>query len=125
MKADDGAEKYAPEDVRYASEREQRNTDDHVRGPVPLREKDLPGIAHQIGYVTGEYRCVVVQPFAGEDPPHMRPPRAFARRVRIAFVIGILMMDPMGRNPENRPAFERQGSAPGEHVFDPAIGLVS
>ena len=66
-----------------------------------------------------------MQPFAAEDPAHVRPPRAFARRVRIAFMIGVLVVDAVRGHPEDRPAFERQRGAPGEEVLDPLVGLVA
>ena len=66
-----------------------------------------------------------MQALAAENPAGVRPPRAFARRVRIAFAIRVLVMDAMRRDPEDRPAFERQRAAPREDVLDPLVGLVA
>ena len=66
-----------------------------------------------------------MQPLAGQDPAHVRPPGALARRVRIAFPVGLLMMDAMGRDPEDRPALERQRAAEGQEILDPLVGLDS
>ena len=67
----------------------------------------------------------MVQTLAGQDPSHVRPPGAFARRVRVAFTVGLLMVDAMRRDPENRTAFERQRAAEGQEILDPFVGLVA
>ncbi len=119
VQADGGAEEDAPEHVGNAAVGQQREADDDVRRPVPFGERDVDGIAHQIGHVPGEHGGVVVHALAGEDPAHVRPPRAFTRRVRIALAVGVLVMDAMRRHPEDRPAFERERPAPGQEVLDP------
>src|SRR5262245_27395573 len=48
----------------------------------------------------------------------MSPDRPLTRRVRIAFLIGFLMVDAMRGDPEDRPAFERERAADGEEVLD-------
>src|SRR4051794_19757603 len=55
----------------------------------------------------------------------MRPPCPFARRMWITVSIGMLMVDAMSRDPEDRSPLERQRAAPREHVFGPLVGLVS
>ena len=66
---------------------------------------------------------VVVVGFAEENPAHVRPPGAIAGRMRIAGLIGFLMMDAMRGDPENGSAFERQRAADGEEIFQPAGAL--
>ena len=63
--------------------------------------------------------------FAHQDPAHVRPPFAVDWRVRIAFAIGELMMNPVRRYPENRAAFERQSRANRQKVLHPFRSLVS
>src|SRR6185437_181453 len=48
----------------------------------------------------------------------MRPPLAIARRMRIAVVIGLLMMDAMRSDPGNGAAFEREATANRQKVFE-------
>ena len=67
----------------------------------------------------------MVHAFAPEDPAHVRPPRAFARRVRIAFVIRVLVVDAVRGDPEDRPALERERAAPRQEVLDRLVGLVA
>ena len=55
----------------------------------------------------------------------MRPPRTLTRSVRIAFTIGVLMMDAVRGNPEDGSAFECKGAAPRQEVLDPLVGLVA
>ena len=49
----------------------------------------------------------------------MGPPGAVVRGVRVAFVVGVLVMDAMGGDPEDRSALKRHGAAGGEEVFKP------
>jgi len=44
--------------------------------------------------------------------------------MRITLAIGFLMVDAVGRDPEDRTAFERQRPAEGEEVLDPLRRLV-
>src|SRR5258708_37833171 len=45
--------------------------------------------------------------------------------MRIAFIVRKLMMNPVRRHPENRPALERERRAPGQEIFHPFRSLVS
>jgi hypothetical protein len=45
--------------------------------------------------------------------------------MRVAFLIGLLMMDAVRGDPEDGTAFKRQCSAEGEEVLDPFRGLVA
>ena len=85
----------------------------------------MHAIAHQVRDVARQHRRIVVHALPAQDPSHVRPPRALARRVRIAFLIRVLVMDAMGRDPEDRPAFERERGAPGQQVLNPLVGLVT
>src|SRR5580658_2878507 len=73
----------------------------------------------KIGNVGVQIGALVVEGLAGKDPSHVRPETAVARRVRIARLVGELMMDPMRGYPENRSAFQRQRSANREEIFQP------
>ena len=64
-----------------------------------------------------------MQPIAEEHPAHVRPEAAFTRRVRIAVLVGVLMMDAVRRDPEDRPAFERERPAQRQEVLDRFRGL--
>ena len=55
---------------------------------------------------------------AEEDPADVRPEAACARRVRIGVLVGMLMVDAMRGDPEDRPAFERQRAADGEEILE-------
>jgi len=43
---------------------------------------------------------------AGDDPSGVRPERSINGRVRIAFLVGILMVDTVGGDPEDRSALK-------------------
>ena len=55
---------------------------------------------------------------AEQNPAHVRPEAADPRRVRIAGLVGVLVVHAMGRDPENRSALERQRAADGEEVLE-------
>ena len=61
----------------------------------------------EVGNISCQRRRVVVHRLAHQDPAHVRPPFAIVRRMRIAILIGILVMDAVRRYPENRAALER------------------
>ncbi len=46
-------------------------------------------------------------------------------RMRIALLIGFLMVNTMHGDPEDRPAFERQRAANGEEILQPERAFVS
>jgi hypothetical protein len=47
------------------------------------------------------------------------------RRMRIALFVGVLVMDPMSRNPENRSPFECKGATYRKEIFQPLWRAVS
>ena len=63
-------------------------------------------------------RGVVVLRFAEENPAHVRPEAADARRVRIERLVGVLMVQAVRGDPEDRPAFERQRAADREEILE-------
>ena len=71
----------------------------------------MEAVTAEVGRVTRERLGLRVQRLAEEDPSGVRPPAAFARRVRIAFLITELVMDAMRGDPEDGPAFERERCA--------------
>ncbi len=78
----------------------------------------------QIGSELRHQLRVVVIALAEHDPAHMRPEKALARRMRVALLIGFLMVNTMHGHPENRPAFESQRTANSKEVFQPQWAFV-
>ena len=60
----------------------------------------------QIGSILRHGFGVVVIALAEHEPANMRPPGAVTRRMRIALLIRILMMNAMRGNPENWATFQ-------------------
>jgi hypothetical protein len=67
----------------------------------------------------------VVHRLTHEDPAHVRPEGAFAGAVRVAFVVGMLVVDAVGRDPEDRATLEREGATDRQEVLHPLGGLVA
>ncbi len=120
-----GAGEYRPQHVRQAAERGEREADDHLRHPVPGGEPHVDGVLGQVGHVPAQHGGVVVHRLAHEDPAHVRPEGALARRVRIAVVVRVLVVDAVRGHPEDRAALERERAADRQEVLDPLVGLVA
>ena len=85
----------------------------------------MEAVAAQVGRVARQNLDLPVQRLAEEDPAGVRPPAAFARGVRIAFLVAELVMDAMRRHPEDRSALKRQRGEDGHDVFEPLGNLVA
>src|SRR5450756_1158827 len=55
---------------------------------------------------------------AEEHPTHVRPEPADARRVRILWLVGVLMVQAVRGNPEHRTTLERERAADREEVVE-------
>ncbi len=58
----------------------------------------------------------------GKDPAGVGPEGAVDGGVRVAFLVGVLVVDAVGGDPEDGSAFERHGAAGGNEVFQPLGG---
>lgn len=47
------------------------------------------------------------------------------RRVGISFLVGVLVVNAVCSDPENRPPLEREAAAHGDEIFDPLGGFVT
>jgi hypothetical protein len=116
VQADDHAQEGSPEhhaeaaDDGVAGGRERcadgglKQAGDGEREPVVFGEPDVALIAGEVGGVAAEQSGLGVECAAGDDPAGVRPPGAILWGVRVAFVVGVLMMDAVGGDPEDRSA---------------------
>ena len=84
-----------------------------------LAQPAVEAVAGEIGDVAGQGVGLGVERIADDDPADVGPPSALVRRVRVAFMVGKLVMDAMQGHPEDRAALERHGSADCHYVFQP------
>src|ERR1700679_1541333 len=116
VEADGDAEEGSPEHhadgsgdgVRWredGSEGELQEAGYDERHVVVLREPDVDGVAGEVGSVAAEESGLGVQRAAGENPAGVGPPGAVLRCVRVAFLVGVLMMDAVRGYPEDGAAF--------------------
>ena len=108
-----------------SAEGELDEAGDDQRDPVIFAEPDVDGVLGEVGSVAAEERGLGVQGAAGEDPAGVGPPGAVVRRVGVAFLVGVLMMDAVGGDPEDGAALKREAAAHGDEVLDPLGGLVA
>src|SRR5712692_7799960 len=109
--------KHSPHQERQATDRKQRNAEDNNRYVVILGEPDMGLRLREIGHVAGKSFGVLVKAFAHQDPSHVGPLIAVNWRMRVTFVIRKLVMNAMRGYPEDRPAFEGEGSANRQKIF--------
>jgi hypothetical protein len=125
VEAENGAEKDAPEEKRPSANRQKDEAEDNHGNIVVLGDPDVETIFGEIGDVTSERGGVVMHGFADEDPAHVRPPFAVERGMRIAFLVGELMMNAVRGDPEDRAAFQSESGADREHIFEPFGSLIA
>ncbi len=90
-----------------------------------FRDPDVKFVFGEIGDVAGQSGRVVMHGLAHQDPAHVGPPLAVARRMRIAILIGVAMVNAVRGHPENRAALERERGANGEEVLKPLGNFVA
>ena len=88
------------------------------RHPVIGRQPAVERVLAEVGRVARHARGVVVLRLAEDDPADVRPEPADARRVRVVRLVGVLMVQAVGGDPEDRSAFERQRAADRQEVFE-------
>ena len=87
-------------------------------------EQDVEPVLPQIGGVFGNNPCQPIKGLSEEDPANMRPPHTVTRGMRIAIVVGLLMVDAMGSDPGDGTAFERKAAANRQKIFQETGRLV-
>ena len=102
-----------------------RETGDNEGKVVVLRQPDMDLVTGEIWSVAAKEGSFRVKGATGEDPAGVGPPCAVVRGVRIAFVIGVLMVNAVGGDPEDRSAFKREAATGGDEVLDPLGGFVT
>ena len=125
VQADDDAQEDAPEHHRPAADREQDEAEQRERNVVIGVQPAVEGVGAEVRRIAPHQRGVVVVRVAEEDPAHVGPEPAVARRVRIAVVVGVLMVHAVRGDPEDRPALERQRAAEREEVLERLRRLVA
>jgi hypothetical protein len=137
VKAESDAEEGSPEDhadcakddvscrCESCAEGELEKTADDQGDPVIFAEPDMDAVLGEVGGVTAEQSGLGVESAAGENPAGVSPPGAVVRSVGIAFVVGVLMVDAVGGDPEDGSALEREAAAHGDEVLDPLGSAVA
>ncbi len=101
------------------AEDDLQDSGDGERQPVVLGEPDVDAVAGEVRGVAAEQSGLGVERAAGEDPAGVGPPGAVVRGVRVAFLVGVLMVDAVGGDPEDRSALESEAAAGGDEVLQP------
>src|SRR5690349_6133669 len=83
----------------------------------PPLQPTMKAVALKVRYVRREYG--IAHRIALQQPASMSPPPAVAGRMRIAVLVGILMMDAMGCDPKERAALQCERGTDCQGVFQP------
>src|SRR5437588_2679287 len=125
VQAHNGAQEDGPKEDRPAAEDEKRGPEHDLREIVPARNPDVEATFEQVGRVALDGCAVVLLRRAAENPTDVRPPSPVARAVRVGGSVRVRVVNPVGRDPLDRAAFERERGAEREEIFDPLRRLVA
>src|SRR5215469_5401877 len=100
------AEENAPQHPCPSAHRKQGKSADGERDPMILAQPDVEAVFREIGSVPRQHYCLRVQRFPAQNPAQVRPPTAFSGSMRVAGLVGKLMMHAMRPHPEDRTAFK-------------------
>ena len=109
---------HPPEDKKHHAQ----HGDGH---PVPAADPYVEFIFAKVGNVGQKFGRVVVHGLTCEDPTHVSPETAVARRVRVTLLVRVLVMHAMCGDPEDWAAFQSERAAHGEEILHPPGRLVA
>jgi hypothetical protein len=125
VQADDGAQEDAPEYAGPSSDEVEDYREDGVGHPVPAADPDVELVLAQFGNEGEKFVRVGVHGAAGDEPAHVGPEAAVVGRVRVACLVGVLVMHAVDGYPEDGAALHGEGGADGEEVLHPLGSFVS
>jgi len=125
VQAEHGAEEDSPEEIGPSTEAEEKETENGDGQPVPLADPDVEFVFAEFRDVGEEIVGVIMHGGASDEPADMGPEPAVVGRVRIAFLVGVLMMLAVDGDPEDGSAFEGERSADSEEILHPFGRLVA
>src|SRR5579863_4019629 len=125
MKADYRTEEDAPQNVPPSTNGEKQHGQNGDRYPVPPADPFMESVFAKFWNIGQKLSRIVLHGFAGENPAHVGPKPSIVGRMRVTLLIGVLVMQAVGRNPEERSAFQGQRTAHSQNIFHPFGSLVS
>ena len=120
VQAEGDAEEDSPEKPGQAANGKEYDGEQGEREPVVAVDPEHDGVVEDLGGVLADELGLAGEAGSLQDPSDVGPPCAFLRRVRVSVSVGVLVMDAVVDDPVERSAFEGQGSADGEEVFEGA-----
>src|SRR5258707_5026453 len=125
MQIEGNPKENAPHQIWPTAKREQSQTQKDQRHPVKAIKPHVKSVLHHVRRVARHRRSFIWLARAPQNPSHVRPPTAVARCVRITRNICMSVMDAMGYDPVDGPAFKCERAAEGQKVLDQLWRLVA
>src|SRR5438309_6013158 len=118
VKGQSQTEENSPQHYAPTSEQKEHQAQHHQRHVIEAVKPNVVAVLYQIRSVALERGAIVIMRGTAQNPTDMRPPATIARRMRVAGLVSMRMMDAMSRDPLNRATFDRQHATGDEEIFD-------
>ncbi len=125
MQANYCTEENPPRHKGKSTQSKENYSEDCKWNPVPFADPDVEFVLAQIRDIGKELGRIVLQHLAGDDPADVSPEAAIAGRMRVTFLISVLVMEAMGCDPENGTTFKCESGADSEGIFHPFGSFVT
>src|SRR5271167_783359 len=110
MQADYGAQEDTPHHISPAAHGKNDHRKCGQGDPVPLADPEHKPVFAEFRNIGQKQSWVVVQGLARNDPANVRPESAVTRRMRVAGLVRVLMMDAVGRDPTDGSTLQSKGA---------------
>jgi hypothetical protein len=93
---------------------------------MPAADPNVELVFAKVSNVRNKGNRIVVHVLAGQEPTNVGPEATVARRMRIAFLIRVLVMHALRRNPKKRAHFQSERALrTGERISSQNVRLQS
>src|SRR5882672_4073670 len=125
VKPDNGAKENRPQQSRPAKRSVNNYSKDDRRYPMVLADPNVIFVLAKVGNKRKQFFRARMHCLSRNDPAHVSEKSAVIRRMRIAFLVRILVVHAVRRYPRDRSAFNRQRSARRKDIFHPLMSFVA
>src|SRR5262245_58324934 len=125
MEADHGTQKNTPQETRPSADGQCEHSQSHNRHPMVIGDPHMKFMFAKVGNVGQEVGSIAMHSLAGNDPTDMRPDASLSRRVRITFLVCVLVANAVSGYPGDGAALHGERAANGQEILHPDWRLVT